>query len=128
MVIKVNTIIEIIGKPKDHVEATMEKVIGLIEKNEKFKYISNNLRKAEEVKELWSTFSEFEIDFPGVTELTEFCFEFMPSSIEIIEPEKITSKSLEIQNFLNDVLNKIHSYDMVLKKFLLQEMHKNKKK
>ena len=122
MEIKVRTIIEIVGKPKEHVEKTMEKVVELITKNEEFKLVSHETREPKEVKNLWSSFTEFVINFSSLDVLSNFCFEFMPSSVEIEEPEKISMNSKEIENLLNDILSKIHQYDMVLKKFMLKEM------
>lgn len=122
MAIKVNTIIEIVGKPKEHIDQTMDKVIELVTNNKDFKLIKHDKAPTKEVNNLWSTFTEFEIEFPNIEILTGFCFDFMPSSVEITEPEKLNINSKEVENSLNDVLAKIHQYDMVLKKYLMQEM------
>ena len=39
----------------------------------------------------------------------------MPSSIEIIEPLSFNAKCTDMSNMINDLLAKIHRYDMVVK-------------
>lgn len=133
MVIKANTIIEIVGTPKDHIEKTMDKVIELISKNKEFKLTKHSKAEVKEtetkeMKNLWSTFTEFEIDFPNLDSITGFCFEFMPSSLEILEPDNLTLESREIEHALNDVLARIHQYDMILKRYALMERAAAKQK
>jgi hypothetical protein len=109
--IKINTIIEIVGMPKEHVVDTMQKVIDLIEKDEEIKLESKDTAEPELIKDLWSTFTEFELEFETFKKLTGFCFDFMPSSVEII---------------LNDVLAKTHQYDMALKRMILEKRAKDR--
>lgn len=128
MEIKTTAIIEIAGKPKEHVDKTMDKVIDLASKNKRFKLTKHSKAEVKEVKNLWSTFTEFEIIFPDIDTITGFCFEFMPSSLEILEPEKLNIDSKDIEHMINDVLTRVHQYDMVLKKHMLEQMAKQKEK
>ncbi len=118
--IKINTIIEIVGMPKEHVEKTMRQVVELIEKDEEIKKLNHDTAEAKLVKEMWSTFTEFELEFNNFKKLTDFCFNFMPSSIEIIEPETNKLSSGSIEEMLNDVLAKLHQYDMALKRMIME--------
>ena len=129
MGIKANTIIEIVGKPKEHIIEVMDKAVSLIKTNNSFRYISHSTETPHSIPQsdkIFSTFSEFEIEFPDLLSLSGFCFDFMPSSIEIIEPENIKTKSSELNDTLNDLLAKLHQYDMVLKKYILEEQSKKK--
>ena len=129
MGIKANTIIEIVGKPKEHIIEVMDKAVSLIKTNNSFRYISHSTETPHSIPQsdkIFSTFSEFEIEFPDLLSLSGFCFDFMPSSIEIIEPENIKTKSSELKDTLNDLLAKLHQYDMVLKKYILEEQSKKK--
>ncbi|MBT3394930.1 hypothetical protein HOA59_01885 [archaeon] len=124
--IKINTIIEIVGMPKEHVVDTMQKVIDLIEKDEEIKLESKDTAEPELIKDLWSTFTEFELEFETFKKLTGFCFDFMPSSVEIISPEKPELNSKDIEDLLNDVLAKTHQYDMALKRMILEKRAKDR--
>ena len=61
-----------------------------------------------------------EEEFNNFKKLTDFCFNFMPSSIEIIEPETNKLSSGSIEEMLNDVLAKLHQYDMALKRMIME--------
>ena len=124
MSIKATTIIEIAGKPKEHVSETLNRVLELIKTNTNFKLIEHELNEPKTVQDstqIYSSFGEFEIEFPNMDTLNGFCFDFMPSSIEIIEPEKITIDSGEMNNLLNDTITKLHQYDRVLKTYMIKE-------
>jgi hypothetical protein len=117
--ITANAIIEIVGAPKEHIEETMTKVMDLIEKNEDHKIIKKETSEPKESDfpdpnnpekniKVWSTFTELEADFKNFDALTNFCFEFMPSSIEILEPLEMKMEAQEINNSLNDILARLH--------------------
>lgn len=112
--------------PKEHVVDTMQKVIDLIEKDEEIKLESKDTAEPELIKDLWSTFTEFELEFETFKKLTGFCFDFMPSSVEIISPEKPELNSKDIEDLLNDVLAKTHQYDMALKRMILEKRAKDR--
>jgi len=85
-----------------------------------FLSLNHDTAEAKLVKEMWSTFTEFELEFNNFKKLTDFCFNFMPSSIEIIEPETNKLSSGSIEEMLNDVLAKLHQYDMALKRMIME--------
>ena len=63
----------------------------------------------------WSTFCDIELSFNNVENLVVFCFEYMPSSIEILSPEELKFNNNEIGNILNNLLARLHHYDMLVK-------------
>ena len=133
--IKARTIIEILGAPKDHVEKTMQMVIDKLKTSETVKLLRENIYGAEKIKDqpFWSTFSEVEVETKDIEDLIGFCFDFMPSSIEILEPSSFAFQSSNINNVINDLLARLHQYDMVLKNvhaqniILKKEIEKTKK-
>jgi len=104
----------------------MKKVVELLDSNNKLTIIEKKIAEAKEVKGLWSTFGEFEIGFSNFEDIGSFCFEFMPSSIEIISPAKIELDSKEVEDFTNDVLAKLHQYDMIVKQMILKQRNESK--
>lgn len=125
--IKIRTIVELMGTPKEHVEETMEKVIDLIQKKDYVTLIKKDIAEIKQVETIWSTFGEFEILVPDIDKLTDFCFEFMPSSIEILEPDILKIDAKKLEGSFNDILAKFHKYDMALKRVILQQRANEKK-
>lgn len=111
--IKTKAVIEILGTPKEHVESTLEKVIEQIKKD--YKVLSETTYKAEEIDKLWSSFADLKIEFPSPEKIFDFCFDFMPSSIEIISPDNLQINALKLTDNINDLIAKLHKYDMFIK-------------
>lgn len=111
------TIIEILGAPKEHVEETLKKYLDLMRKSKDLKIVDEYASKAEKKDKFFSAFAELEIVFKNPSKIIEFCFDYMPSSLEIIEPEELKFKSREISNLLNDLQAKLHKLDMMVKNF-----------
>ena len=111
-------IIEVLGKPKVHVEETIRNFVKEIKEKKEIKVIKEEFAPAEpKEKTLFTTFVELDMWVKGVASLVWFCFDYMPSSVEIIEPETIIYKAREVTSFLNDLQAKLHSVDMVVKQF-----------
>jgi len=110
-------IIEIAGFPKEHIEEVMKKVVEKLKEN--FEVVKSEILESVELKDkftgFWSIFSEVEINFEDINRLTLFCFEYMPSSIEILGPEELKFNSVDFAGFVNDLLARLHEYDMVVK-------------
>jgi len=53
---------------------------------------------------------EIEAKLPGFVVLNNFCFDYMPSSVELLDIEKITVPVNEIRESTNDLLAKLHEY------------------
>jgi len=111
--ITLRVIIEIMGSPKDHVEKTMQLVLEKFKKEYAVK--KEDLTEATQVKQFWSTFVELEAEIDKLDQLTAICFDYLPSSVEVIGPTSLEIKNQSISDLMNDLLAKLHRYDMVLK-------------
>ena len=125
-------IVEIVGKPKEHVEGAIKMVVEKTEEIEGLKIERKEIAPIKSLKdeklektedkiqqlsgELFSTFAELDLRAETIDPIASFCFEFMPSSIEIMEPEKTEVKLKDISKLLNDILSKIHNADMAVKR------------
>lgn len=108
-------IIEVAGFPKEHVEKVMNQIVDNIKKEKKV--FNDRIHDVKEVKEMWSGFIDIEVKFDNLNDFTDFCFTYMPSSIDIVEPEKFNLMSNEMSNLYNDLMGNLHKYDMLLKNF-----------
>lgn len=122
--LNVRFIIEIAGYPKEHIENTMKGVVNKV-RNEK-KVLNYKIYEAEQKERLFSTFAEVEIEIKDFDEFVGICFDYMPSSVEILKPDKFNLNSKDFENFVNDLLAKLHQYDMIIKNLKAQNMVLNK--
>ena len=112
-------IIELMGKPKEHVEQSLKKYLDNLAKNDEIEVLQQDISSAKEVEDdnqgLWVTFAELEILTKDIPTLIGFCFDYMPSSIEILEPKEIKLKESTLSNIMNDLQAKLHKLDMAVK-------------
>lgn len=125
-------ILEMLGAPKEHVDETMKLVVDKMSKDDKFKLLTNKVFPAEEINDkkltgnkpvkFFSTFAEAELEFQQIEDLIGFCFDYMPSSVEVLHPDGVRLTLPNVNNILNDLLARLHQYDMVLKNIHAQNM------
>ncbi len=108
-------VLEILGSPKDHVEKTLRMVIDKLKAEEGIKLIKETVYEAQEIKQLWSTFADLELEIRDAEKLIDICFDYMPSSIEILDPQSMDLGSKTFGDMLNDLLARLHKYDMMVK-------------
>ena len=110
------TLIEILGKPKEHVETTIRGFIDKIRDDHEYILLSERYAECTQHENLWSTYAELEVVAKDITKLISFCFEYMPASLEIIKPDNFTMENHIITGFLNDLQGRLHNVDMIVKK------------
>ena len=114
--IQAKVVVEIVGKPKEHVEKTLKQYIEHIKKSEDLEVLKQDFAEAKKVEgedqELFAAFVELELLTKNIPVLIGFCFDYMPSSIDIIEPKEIKFKEAELSNIMNDLQGKLHKLDM----------------
>ncbi len=113
--IRCRTIIEVLGKPKEHVENAIKDYIEHIREDSELVVLNEGYSEIKEQGSLWSKFVELDLVIKGTRKLIGFCFEYMPSSIEVVKPENLTMANQELSNFLNDLQARLHNVDMIVK-------------
>lgn len=110
-------IIEVLGKPKEHVEFSLKEYLKNLKDDKRYNLTREEIAdiKQQDKSELWAIFAEVEVETGKVQNLVDFCFDFMPSLLEIIEPDELHFKPIEITHFLNDLQAKLHGVDMIAK-------------
>lgn len=111
------TILEMMGKPKEHIEQTLKEYVEKIKNDEHFELVKADFEEAKEFEDgMFSVFVELDVLSKNAEQLLLFCFDYMPSSIEIIDPEVIKHSSYEFSGYLNDLQTRLHNMDMIVKK------------
>ena len=109
-------IIEVIGRPPEHLTQTLNDLIdkigeekGVVVKEKKV----NEPSLMKDQKEFYTSFAEIEVEVEEIFNLVELMFKYMPAHIEIISPELIALTNNGWNDILNQVVQKLHGYDEI---------------
>ena len=110
-------LMEVLGKPKEHVKESLEKYVAQLKSSDKYTVLNEDYADVEQRgdSELWATFVELEIKTNSIENLVLFCFEYMPSSIEILSPAEFKLADQELSHMLSNLQGRLHQIDMVAK-------------
>ena len=125
MNIKARSIIEIVGGPKEHVDKAMGIIMDKLREDKQFKLLNEKVFEAKPLegkKPLFSTFCEIEIEVKEMSDLFGFCFDFLPSSVEIYDPAQLALKVDVVNDMFNELISKLHQYDMAFKNIYAQNI------
>ena len=64
---------------------------------------------------MFSGFVELEFDAKDLNVMFGIVIDYLPSSIEIIEPEELKTTSFDTNAILNEVGGRLHAYDAAVK-------------
>jgi len=118
-------IFEILGRPPEHIKETMSQLVDKLEEIPGVEISKKTVHEPKTVedkdaKDLFTTFAEVEILGKDINSLMTIVFYAMPSHIEIIEPEEIRLKNLDISNLLSGLTIKLHRYDEIAKALTIE--------
>mgnify|MGYP006282711031 CR=1 FL=1 len=113
--IHARVIIEMMGAPKEHIEKTMKILLEKLQSDEEVTLVGHETADATQKEKYWSLFTEAEVSVKNIPDLIGFCFDYMPSSVEILSPSKFTFNSHDFAGIINDMQTRLHQIDMVLK-------------
>ena len=117
----VTAIVEVLGSPQSHVEDTLKLLLKKIGEGQTWKMLKGQAFEAKEVKNekdktsLWTGFIDIELEFKRFEDLTGFCFDHYPSSIEIIEPEYLNIRNNDFSALFNDLSARLHKTHEIVK-------------
>ena len=112
-------VVEIVGKPAEHVAKALDLLLTKLAKEKKVQLLEEKRHKPKEDKDFFTTFAEVEVAVQDVTTLTALCFDYMPSSIEVIAPDEVKFQATDVSDFLNDFLAQFHQTALRLKNSVL---------
>lgn len=120
-------IVEVAGRPAEHLKAALSEHIGVLNKVNDITVHSIKLsepraielgvgsRESRRGDEMLTCFAEADFECDSFARLSETMFDFMPSSIEVIEPAKVTLSMSEATDLLNNISGRMHRYDEIAK-------------
>ena len=108
----IRTIIELLGFPQKHVDKTINLILEKLQKEKDITIIKHKLAEPQQQKKMWSAFIDAELKIKDLETFFEFCFNYLPTSIEIVEAPKF--KIEELNKSLNEMLNYMHRYHQAI--------------
>lgn len=123
-------ILEIIGRPAEHLVDTLNKLIDSIDKEKGVKVSEKKIQEPIEIKDqkdFYTTFAEVEIEVEEILQLAILMFKYMPANIEIIEPELIVLSNNGWSDILSELTRRLHGYDEVARVLQMQNAQMQKK-
>ena len=121
--IKAVFILEIIGRPKEHLVQTLEKIVEAINQEKGVKVIEKKINEPVELennKDFYTTFAEVEVEVEEILQIAMLMFEYMPANIEIIEPETIALSNNGLNEIFNELARRLHAYDEMARVLQIQ--------
>ena len=112
--ITANFILEIIGRPKDHLVQVLGDIISKIDTEKKTSVVSKQIHEPTVMKnqpEFFTTYAEIEIEVEELMYLVSLIFKYMPAHIEIISPERVVLDNNNLSEILSELARKLHGYD-----------------
>jgi len=115
-------IMEALGRPPEHLKETLGNMIDKIDKEKDVSLKDSKIAEPKNVKDEKNVFSSFaEVEFETTLEkLLKLTFSYMPANIEIISPENLKLTNSNMNDFFNQLTQKLHQYDEVAKTMMMQ--------
>ena len=114
--IRVMLVVEVLGRPPEHLKATLEDIAKKIDSEKGVEVKSKKINEpvvAKEHKEFYSSFMEVEVEVEEIANLAILMFKYMPAHVEIISPELIALTNNGWNDILNELTRRLHGYDEV---------------
>jgi len=112
--IKVTMVLEVLGRPVEHISQVLNEIIERLEKEKGVKILDKKIFPPKAIEQLFSTFCEIEISIETLYRLFEICSEYLPSSVEITEPGEMSMKLQDSNAIINYLLAKLHKYEEII--------------
>ncbi len=120
-------ILEILGKPAEHIKKTLTDIVKKLGEEKDVKVISKSVAEPKpfQVKEkisqeLFTSFAEIEFE-TNMQKLMLLVYGYMPSHIDIIKPEDLRVKNSDLNLFLNELTRRLHQYDELARAFIINQ-------
>ncbi len=121
--IRANLILEILGRPKEHVLEALNELVKKLGSEKGTRIIEKKNHEpilVQDSKDLFTSFSEILAEFDSLDNYFGIIFAYMPSNIEIINPERLVLNNSDLNQLANKLVQRLHNYDAITKKSLYE--------
>lgn len=114
--IRVGVIIEVLGRPPEHLIEALENVVKQIGEEKGMEIKEHKIKEPtliKDQKDLYTSFVDLEIELEEIFSVVILMFKYMPAHIEIIEPERISIQNNDLNTLFNELARRLHGFDEV---------------
>jgi hypothetical protein len=119
-------VVEMMGKPADYLKKSLEAHVDRLNhmKGVRVKSIKvNDAKELDNSQGFFSCFAEIEFKVETLKELFDIVFDYMPSSVEVLEPAHVDIDTIEATALLNNLAGRLHRYDEAARAAKLKADH-----
>jgi len=128
--IKATLILEIIGRPPEHLVKALEELIKQIDEEKKVSVKRKKINEPilmKDSKDFYTTFAEVDIEVEDILNLAVVLFKYMPAHVEVVAPELIALTNNGWTDILSELTRRLHGYDEVARTIQIQNSQMQKK-
>ncbi len=128
--IRASLILEVIGRPPEHLNETLENMIKQMGGEKGVKIVSKKINEPvimKEQKDFYTNFAEIEVELEEIFHLAILVFKYMPAHLEVISPESIAISNNGWNDILNEITRRLHGYDEIARIMQMQLAQMQKK-
>ncbi len=106
--------LEIMGRPKEHLVETLEGFIKQIDEEKKVTVTNKKIQEpnlVKDKKDLFTTYAEIEVEVEEFAYLVMLMFKYMPAHVEVVEPEKLQIDNNMASELLSELTRRLHKYE-----------------
>jgi len=121
--IQVFLVLEILGRPKEHVKEALNTLVIRMGTEKGVKILSKTYHDpvpVEGSKELFTAFAEVGLELDSLSNYLGIVFAYMPSNIEVVKPEQLVLTKSDLNQLANTLTQRLHNYDAVTKQALAE--------
>ncbi len=123
-------ILEIIGKPAEHLTETLGKLVESISEEKGVKIVEKKIGEAKEIEKqegFYSNFAEIEVETEDLLSIVLLTFKYMPAHVDIVSPERISMTNNDWNTVVNELTRRLHGYDEVARILQMQNAQMQQK-
>lgn len=109
-------ILEIIGRPAEHLTETLKNIIEKMKKEKGVTVKDSKINEPVPLKDkgdFFTNFAEIELEMEDPLRLLLMIFAYMPAHVEITRPESIKFTNDGLGGILNELTRRLHGYDEI---------------
>ena len=114
-------ILEILGRPAEHLTTALEELIAKIGTEKGIVLVSKKINKptpVEKAENLWTAFADIELKFETLPHFFNAVMTYMPAHVEVFDPESLKFNTFQLNELANFVVAKLHNYDALAKRLM----------
>ena len=115
--ISATAVVQIAGKPKEHVEKVLEEVSKKVDERgyKSHRIEVTDVERLEGEDDIYSGFFEVDLELKNHEQLFGFIQDFNPASIEVSDPDEFEMSLADYNALVTTVASTIQQYDQIIK-------------